>query len=137
MTPETISAVQGTFAKVEPIADKAAVLFYGRLFELDPSLKPMFKGNMDEQGAKLMRMLGIAVRGLTSLDTIVPAVENLGVRHVAYGVKDEHYATVGAALLWTLEQGLGDDFTPEVKQAWTDVYTLLAQVMQDAAHKAA
>jgi len=137
MTPETISAVQGTFAKVEPIADKAAVLFYGRLFELDPSLKPMFKGNMDEQGAKLMRMLGIAVRGLTSLDTIVPAVENLGVRHIAYGVKDEHYATVGAALLWTLEQGLGDDFTPEVKQAWTDVYTLLAQVMQDAAHKAA
>lgn len=137
MTPETISAVQGTFAKVEPIADKAAVLFYGRLFELDPSLKPMFKGSMDEQGAKLMRMLGIAVRGLTSLDTIVPAVENLGVRHIAYGVKDEHYATVGAALLWTLEQGLGDDFTPEVKQAWTDVYTLLAQVMQDAAHKAA
>jgi hemoglobin-like flavoprotein len=137
MKPETISAVQGTFAKVEPIADKAAVLFYGRLFELDPSLKPMFKGNMDEQGAKLMRMLGIAVRGLTNLDSIVPAVQNLGVRHVAYGVKDEHYATVGAALLWTLEQGLGDDFTPEVKQAWTDVYTLLAQVMQDAAHKAA
>ena len=137
MKPETISAVQGTFAKVEPIADKAAVLFYGRLFELDPSLKPMFKGDMSEQGAKLMRMLGIAVRGLTDLDSIVPAVENLGVRHVAYGVKDEHYATVGAALLWTLEQGLGDDFTPEVKQAWTDVYTLLAQVMQDAARKAA
>jgi hemoglobin-like flavoprotein len=137
MTPETITAVQGTFAKVEPIADKAAELFYGRLFELDPSLKPMFKGDMSEQGAKLMRMLGIAVRGLTSLDTIVPAVENLGVRHIAYGVKDEHYATVGAALLWTLEQGLGEDFTPEVKQAWTDVYTLLAQVMQDAARKAA
>lgn len=137
MKPETISAVQDTFAKVEPIADKAAVLFYGRLFELDPSLKPMFKGDMSEQGAKLMRMIGIAVRGLTDLDSIVPAVQNLGVRHVAYGVKDEHYDTVGAALLWTLEQGLGDDFTPEVKQAWTDVYTLLAQVMQDAAHKAA
>lgn len=137
MKPETISAVQATFAKVEPIADKAAVLFYGRLFELDPSLKPMFKGDMSEQGAKLMRMIGIAVRGLTDLDSIVPAVQNLGVRHVAYGVKDEHYDTVGAALLWTLEQGLGDDFTPEVKQAWTDVYTLLAQVMQDAAHKAA
>lgn len=137
MNPETISAVQGTFAKVEPIADKAAELFYGRLFELDPSLKPMFKGDMSEQGAKLMRMIGIAVRGLTDLDSIVPAVQNLGVRHVAYGVKDEHYATVGAALLWTLEQGLGDDFTPEVKQAWTDVYTLLAQVMQEAAHKAA
>ena len=137
MKPETISAVQATVAKVEPIADKAAVLFYGRLFELDPSLKPMFKGDMSEQGAKLMRMIGIAVRGLTDLDSIVPAVQNLGVRHVAYGVKDEHYDTVGAALLWTLEQGLGDDFTPEVKQAWTDVYTLLAQVMQDAAHKAA
>ncbi len=137
MTPETISAVQDTFAKVAPIADKAAELFYGRLFELDPSLKPMFKGDMTEQGAKLMRMIGIAVDGLTNLDSIVPAVENLGVRHIAYGVKDEHYDTVGAALLWTLEQGLGDAFTPDVKQAWTEVYTLLAQVMQDAAHKAA
>ena len=136
MEQATIDAVQSTFAKVEPIAPQAAELFYGRLFELDPSLKPMFKGNMEEQGAKLMRMIGIAVRGLNDLGSIVPAVQNLGVRHIEYGVKDEHYDTVGAALLWTLEQGLGDDFTPDVKQAWTDVYTVLATTMKDAAHKA-
>ena len=136
MEQATIDAVQGTFAKVEPIAPQAAELFYGRLFELDPSLKPMFKGSMEEQGAKLMRMIGIAVRGLNDLGSIVPAVQNLGVRHIEYGVKDEHYDTVGAALLWTLEQGLGDDFTPEVKQAWTDVYTVLATTMKDAAHNA-
>ena len=136
MEQATIDAVQGTFAKVEPIAPQAAELFYGRLFELDPSLKPMFKGSMEEQGAKLMRMIGIAVRGLNDLGSIVPAVQNLGVRHIGYGVKDEHYDTVGAALLWTLEQGLGDAFTPDVKQAWTDVYTVLATTMKDAAHNA-
>lgn len=129
MEASKITAVQDTFAMVEPIADKAAELFYGRLFELDPSLKPLFKGDMTEQGAKLMKMIGIAVRGLTDLDSIVPAVKNLGARHVGYGVKEAHYATVGSALLWTLEQGLGDAFTDEVKGAWTDVYTLLADVM--------
>ena len=129
MEASKITAVQDTFAMVEPIADKAAELFYGRLFELDPSLKPLFKGDMTEQGAKLMKMIGIAVRGLTDLDRIVPAVKNLGARHVGYGVKEAHYATVGSALLWTLEQGLGDAFTDEVKGAWTDVYTLLADVM--------
>ncbi|WP_419811510.1 globin family protein [Bacterioplanoides sp.] len=129
MEASKITAVQDTFAMVEPIADKAAELFYGRLFELDPALKPLFKGDMTEQGAKLMKMIGIAVRGLTDLDSIVPAVKNLGARHVGYGVKEAHYATVGSALLWTLEQGLGDAFTDEVKGAWTDVYTLLADVM--------
>lgn len=129
MEASTIKAVQDTFAMVEPIADKAAELFYGRLFELDPSVKPLFKGDMSEQGAKLMRMIGIAVRGLTDLESIVPAVKNLGARHVGYGVKEEHYQTVGAALLWTLGQGLGDAFTEEVESAWTDVYTLLADVM--------
>lgn len=129
MEANKITAVQDTFAMVEPIADKAAELFYGRLFELDPALKPLFKGDMTEQGAKLMKMIGIAVRGLTDLDSIVPAVKNLGARHVGYGVKEAHYATVGSALLWTLEQGLGDAFTDEVKGAWTEVYTLLADVM--------
>lgn len=136
MEQATIDAVQGTFAMVEPIADKAAELFYGKLFELDPSLKPLFKGDISEQGEKLMKMIGIAVRGLTNLDSIVPAVQNLGVRHVAYGVKDEHYDTVAAALLWTLETGLGDAWTEEVKAAWTEVYVLLATVMKDAAAKA-
>ena len=137
MKPETIKSVQDTFAMVEPIADKAAELFYGKLFEMDPSVRPMFKTDLSDQGAKLMRMIGIAVRGLTDLDSIVPAVKNLGIRHIDYGVKDEHYNTVGAALLWTLEQGLGDAFTDEVKEAWTEVYTLLATVMKEAAHEAA
>lgn len=136
MTPEQIELVQGTFAQVEPIADKAAELFYGKLFELDPELKPMFKGDIAEQGTKLMTMIGVAVRGLNNLDAIVPAVQNLGVRHVDYGVKDEHYDTVAAALLWTLEQGLGDAFTDDVKAAWTETYVTLATVMKDAAAKA-
>ncbi|MBM96726.1 MAG: hemin receptor [Oceanospirillaceae bacterium] len=133
MTPEQITLVQESFAKVEPIADKAAELFYGKLFELDPSLKPMFKGDIAEQGTKLMTMIGVAVRGLTNLEAIVPAVQNLGIRHVDYGVKDEHYDTVAAALLWTLEQGLGDAFTEETKAAWTETYVLLATVMKEAA----
>ena len=133
MTPEQITLVQDSFAKVEPIADKAAELFYGKLFELDPSLKPMFKADIAEQGTKLMTMIGVAVRGLDNLDAIVPAVQNLGIRHVDYGVKDEHYDTVAAALLWTLEQGLGDDFTSEAKAAWTETYVLLATVMKEAA----
>lgn len=136
MEQTTIDAVQSTFAMVEPIADKAAELFYGKLFELDPELKPLFKGDMTEQGEKLMKMIGIAVRGLTNLDSIVPAVQNLGARHVGYGVKDEHYDTVAAALLWTLETGLGDAWTEEVKGAWVEVYTLLATVMKEAAAKA-
>lgn len=135
MEQKTVELVQGTFDAVEPIADKAAELFYGKLFELDPELKPLFKGDMAEQGKKLMTMIGLAVRGLNNLEALVPAVQNLGVRHVDYGVKDEHYGTVGAALLWTLEQGLGEAFTEEVKQAWTEVYTVLADTMKSAAAK--
>lgn len=116
-----------------PIKDKAAELFYGRLFELDPSLKPLFKGDMAQQGRKLMTMIGTAVSGLTRLDQIVPAVRDLGRRHVGYGVKDAHYATVGAALLWALETGLGPAFTPEVKAAWATTYGTLAGVMKQAA----
>jgi hemoglobin-like flavoprotein len=137
MTSAQKLLVQTTFAKVVPIADTAASLFYGRLFEIDPSLRPLFKGDIVEQGRKLMQMLGVAVTGLDRLDQIVPAVQQLGARHAAYGVKDEHYATVAAALLWTLEQGLGPDFTPEVKDAWTAAYTLLAATMKEAAATAA
>lgn len=125
--------VQSSFTKVAPIADKAAEIFYTKLFEMDPALKPLFKGDMKEQGAKLMSMIGTAVNGLDNLDSIVPAVQNLGKNHVGYGVKDSHYDTVGGALLYTLETGLGDDFTPDVKDAWTEVYTTLATVMKDAA----
>lgn len=133
MTPTQIALVQQTFEQVKPIADTAADLFYQRLFQLDPALRPMFRGDMQEQGRKLMQMLSVAVAGLTRLDTLVPAVEALGRRHVGYGVQDAHYATVGAALLWTLGQGLGDAFTPDVEAAWTTAYGVLSSVMQNAA----
>ena len=132
MTPEQIMLVQTSFAQVLPIADTAAVLFYQRLFELDPSLRPMFRGDMHEQGHKLMSMLKLAVNGLTRLDQLVPAVQNLGRRHVGYGVRDEHYDTVASALLWTLRLGLGTAFTPAVEEAWVSAYTLLASTMKAA-----
>jgi hemoglobin-like flavoprotein len=133
MTPDEITKVRTSFAKVVPIKDAAAGLFYGRLFELDPSLKPLFKGDIKEQGAKLMAMIATAVAGLDRLETIVPAVQALGRRHVGYGVQDTHYDTVAAALLWTLEQGLGAAFTPDVKAAWTSAYGVLAGTMKEAA----
>ena len=133
MTPQQKHLVQTTFAKVAPIADEAAALFYGRLFELDPSLRPMFTTDLKEQGRKLMRMIGMAVNGLDRLDELVPVVRQLGARHAGYGVRDEHYGTVATALVWTLEQGLGPAFTPEVKDAWVAVYGVLATTMKDAA----
>ena len=128
--------VQGTFASIATIADDAAILFYQRLFELDPSLRPMFRSDMAEQRKKLMQMITAAVKGLDRLDQLVPVVQNLGRRHAGYGVQDSHYDTVGAALLWTLEAGLGRQFTPEVKEAWATVYGLLATTMKDAARDA-
>jgi hemoglobin-like flavoprotein len=136
MTPEQIMLVQTSFAQVLPIADTAAALFYQRLFELDPALRPMFHGDIQEQGRKLMAMLKLAVNGLTRLDELVPAVQNLGRRHVGYGVRDEHYDTVAAALIWTLRQGLGAAFTPAVEAAWVSAYTLLAGTMKAAASEA-
>jgi len=128
--------VQESFATIAPIADDAAVLFYRRLFELDPSLRPMFRGDMAEQRKKLMHMLTAAVKGLDRLDQLVPVVQDLGRRHVRYGVTDGHYETVGAALLWTLEIGLGKAFTPDTKDAWVTVYGLLATTMKNAANEA-
>lgn len=132
MTPEQATLVTQSWEKVLPIKDQAAALFYGKLFELDPSLRPLFKGDIQEQGRKLMAMINTAVRGLGDLNTLVPAVQALGRRHVGYGVQNEHYATVAVALLWTLEQGLGPAFTAEVREAWTEVYTVLASTMQNA-----
>ena len=137
MTPDQITLVQESFKGVLPIADTAAKLFYQKLFELDPELKSLFKGDMDEQGKKLMKMIATAVNALDRLDEIVPAVQDLGVRHVSYGVKDKDYDTVGAALLWTLKQGLDDMFTPEVEEAWIVVYGILSDTMKGAAAKAA
>ncbi len=137
MTNEEIELVKSSWAKVVPISDKAAELFYGKLFELDPELKKLFPEDMEGQGKKLMMMINTAVNGLDRLDEIVPAVESLGERHVGYGVTDKDYDTVGEALIWTLEQGLGDDFTDDVKSAWVDVYTILADTMKGAAAKVA
>lgn len=132
MTPQQIELVQTSFKKVVPIAGTAADLFYDRLFEIAPDVRPMFPQDMKEQKTKLIVMLGTAVTNLHKLDEILPAVKALGARHKSYGVKVEHYAPVGAALLWTLEKGLGADFTPEIKAAWTDTYTVLTGVMTTA-----
>ena len=133
MTPENQALVRDSFAKVVPIAPQAAAIFYDRLFVLDPSLKLLFKGDMIEQGRLLMAMIGTAVDNLDKLETIVPAVQDLGRRHATYDVQSAHYDTVASALLWTLGQGLGNAFTPPVEAAWTEAYTILATVMRDAA----
>lgn len=136
MTPDQVALVRTSFDKVRPISEEAARLFYARLFEIAPEVRPLFKSNMAEQGRKLMGALALVVNGLDDLAKLGPAVEALGKRHAAYGVTDDHYQPVGAALIWTLEQGLGPDFTAEVRTAWIDAYLALADIMQDAAASA-
>lgn len=136
MTPEQIALIQSSWAKVAPIQETAAELFYGKLFELDPDVKPMFKGDMKEQGRKLMMTLNTVVNSIANLGPLVSTIQDLGRRHVAYGVQAKHYDSVGAAILWTLEQGLGADFTPATREAWTVAYTTLASVMKEAAYGA-
>ena len=133
MNDKQIRLVQESFRQVAPIAEAAAELFYARLFELDPGLRPLFRGDMTEQGRKLMQMLGVAVKGLERPEQLLPAVRALGARHVAYGVGERDYDTVGEALLWTLGRGLGEAFTPEVEAAWAEVYATLADAMQGGA----
>ena len=137
MTPEQIELVQTSWEKVKPISEVAAGLFYGKLFEIDPELKEIFSADMTEQGRKLMTMINSAVNSLGNLATIVPAVQDLGKRHIAYGVKDKDYDSVGEALIWTLGEGLGEEFTDEVKSAWLETYTILATTMKEAAKEAA
>ena len=127
-----IKLVQDSFVKVDAIAEDAAAMFYDRLFEIAPDIQPLFKGDMKAQGRKLMTMIKTAVNGLNDLGALLPALEDLGRRHVGYGVKDADYDTFGAALIWTLDKGLGDDFTDETRDAWSTVYTLLARVMTGA-----
>jgi hemoglobin-like flavoprotein len=129
MTPEQIKAIQESFAKVVPISEQAAVLFYGRLFEIAPALQPLFRGDMKEQGRKLMATLGVVVNGLANLESVLPAASALAKRHVDYGVEAADYAPVGAALLWTLERGLGEEWTPPLAAAWSDAYTILSNFM--------
>jgi len=136
VTPSQIAAVQKSFASVLPIAQQAGMMFYERLFAIDPKLRKLFSGDIAAQSEKLMQMIGTAVHGLHLPETIVPTFRALGIRHAGYGVSDADYDTVGAALLWTLEQGLGPNFTPEVKEAWTAAYNLLADTMKAAAREA-
>jgi hemoglobin-like flavoprotein len=137
VTPQQIELVQSSFRKVLPIRDQAGVLFYRHLFEIAPEVRPMFAEDVSGQAQKLMAMIAAAVAGLDDLDSLVPKVQELGRGHLAYGVKEEHYEPVGEALLQTLDQGLGDDFTPEVADAWTACYGLLAETMIDAARQVA
>jgi hemoglobin-like flavoprotein len=134
MTPETIGLVRSSWQQVLPISDSAAKLFYGQLFELDPSLRSLFKGDMVEQGRKLMAMINTVVVSLDKLGPILGTIEEMGRRHVGYGVTETHYDTVGSALIWTLGKGLGEQFTPAVEKAWVDAYTTLASAMKQAAY---
>jgi hemoglobin-like flavoprotein len=132
MDKERIDLIKASFAQIEPVAEEAGVLFYIKLFKIDPELRRLFRGAMNEQGVKLMQMIGYAVRGLDRIDELIPAVQALGLRHAGYGVKDHHYETVGSALLWTFEAVLGPDFSDDTRDAWAEVYGLLAQTMKDA-----
>jgi hemoglobin-like flavoprotein len=129
MTPDQVKLVQDSFAKVVPISEQAAVLFYDRLFEIAPSVKAMFPTDMTEQRRKLMATLAVVVNGLSNLESILPAASALAKRHVGYGAKPVHYPVVGSALLWTLEKGLGEAWTPEVAGAWTAAYGTLSGYM--------
>lgn len=132
ITEKEIHLVQSTWEAVTPIADQAATIFYDKLFELDGELRSLFPEDLSDQKKKLMQMITVAVKGLTKLEEIVPAVQALGKRHVGYGVKDEHYETVGTALILTLGAGLQDAFTDEVKDAWIKVYGILSSTMIEA-----
>ncbi len=132
MTPEQIALLKTSFAKVEPIAEQAAALFYKRLFDIAPSVKPLFKNDINKQGQMLMSTIGMVIKNIENPEKIVPVVRGLGQRHNAYGTKPEHYPIVGETLLWTLEQGLGTAFTPDHKTAWAGAYALLAGIMIEA-----
>jgi hemoglobin-like flavoprotein len=131
MTPRQVALVRQSWMQLQPVADEAARMFYVRLFEIDPALKPLFRSDIAEQGRKLMGMLAVAIHALERIDSLA-GLQDLGARHARYGVKPEHYPRVGEALLWALEQGLGGAFTVEVKDAWGAAYARLARRMQAA-----
>lgn len=133
MTPDTVRIVQDSWSQVAAAGPAAATLFYEQLFAEDPTLRALFRSPLDEQGARLLQMLGMAVAGLAEPQRLLPSLRALGQRHVHYGVRDEHYASVGAALLRTLQLALGEAFTPAVRAAWTEVYGVVAQAMREAA----
>jgi hemoglobin-like flavoprotein len=133
MTPAQKQLVQASFARLTPSADAVAAMFYRELFALDPDLRKLFKSDLAEQGQKLMSMLGTAIVNLDRLENFAPAVRDLGRRHANYGVEREDYETVACALIASLEQGLGSDFTPALRDAWTSCYRMLAGEMMAGA----
>jgi hemoglobin-like flavoprotein len=137
MTPDQVKLVQQSFARVAPISEQAAVIFYDRLFEVAPAVKAMFPADMTEQRKKLMATLAVVVNGLSNLESVLPAASALATRHVAYGAKPAHYPVVGAALLWTLEKGLGEAWTPDVAAAWSAAYGTLSGYMISEAYGSA
>lgn len=134
MDARAITLVQQSFEKVATLGLQAAEIFYAELFAIDPSLQAMFSGNMKDQQKKLLAALALVVRSLHRPDKILPSVEKLAVKHLDYGVRPEHYTYVGNALLRTLKKGLGADFTPELCDAWTEAFRMLARVMKEAAY---
>ena len=134
MNSDQVALIQYSFAKIMPSAEEAAALFYGRLFEIAPALKPLFRGDMTEQGRKLMATLSVVVTGLANLESLLPVASALAKRHAGYGVKVADYQPVGAALLWALERGLGEQWTPQLAAAWTEAYTILANFMISEAY---
>ena len=132
MNSHQIALVQSTFKTIEPIAQVTGELMYQRLFELDPSIKPLFKGDIKQQALMLMTAIGLAVKGLDRPDSIEAAVKALGNRHRGYGVSPNDYPKFGAALLWALEQSMGDAFTPDVKDAWVEAFGMLAKQVRAA-----
>jgi hemoglobin-like flavoprotein len=136
MNQEQIQLVQRTFEqKVHPIAQEAGEMMYLHLFEMEPSLKPLFKGDIKRQGEMLMTAIGLAIQNLDQPDKVKAAAQELGQRHARYGVKPGYYNIFGASLIWTLEQVMGPDFTPEVREAWGETFALLAKDMREATHE--
>jgi nitric oxide dioxygenase len=134
MNSDQVALIRYSFAKIVPIAQQAAALFYGRLFAIAPEVKQLFHRDMKQQGRELMATLAVVVYGLTDLATILPAASALAKKHVAYGVRAEHYAPVGVALLWMLERQLGAEWTSDLAAAWTNAYTTLSEYMIEEAY---
>ena len=137
VTPQQAALIHDSFAEIAPDSELVAAIFYDRLFEIAPQVRAMFPDDMTEQRKKLMATLAIVVQGLNNLDTILPAASALAKRHVSYGAEAAHYPVVGQALLWTLEQGLGPSWTPDVAAAWTGAYTTLSEFMIGEAYEKA
>lgn len=135
MTSDQIELVRTSFAKLQPVVDEAAVLFYARLFERDPSLRPLFQTDIREQGHKLMDIIGFAVDGLDEVEKLTPTLRELGARHVQYGATEGNYDAVGDALLWTLRKALKDEYTNEMNQAWAALYSFLSESMKSGARR--